>query len=137
MNRTLCGLVVMLAALGATVARADHFEGDSDCGPRPQAPPDYQTFNEGRYEQQTRQVWVPAQQQQIWVPGQCRHHHRHQQCSPGGYRTIWTPGRYEARQEWVWVPYGGGGYRRHSHYGYRAPAFGFHASVPGFQVSIR
>ncbi len=98
MNRTLLALAVMVAALGANVALAD------DCGPRPTWAPQGRSFNEGQYQLQTTQVWVPGQQQQVFVPGECRHFgRRHHRCSPGSYQLVMTEGHYENRQEWVWV----------------------------------
>ncbi|MFT3710620.1 MAG: hypothetical protein QM817_23595 [Archangium sp.] len=125
----------MAVVLGAQVSRADDWNGDgwddhpavpvqqqgqAPCGPRPTYAPQGQTFNNGHYELQNVQRWVPGQQQQVWVQGQCysnnngngrgwgRRHHRfgnNQQttCTQGYYRTVWSPGRYETTQQWVWV----------------------------------
>lgn len=118
MNRTLIGLAVVAVALGATVARAD-WDDDFEHGARaiepnhvhrgchrPVAPPPQYTQQQGRYELQNVQRWVPGTSQQVWVPGECRMHRRWQRCSPGYYRTVWTQGHYETTQEWVWVAYG-------------------------------
>ena len=143
MNRTLVGLVVAVAAMGAQVARADDFDDGSDyhpsvpaqtrghrrCGARPGWAPQGQTMQQGQYQLQNVQRWVPGVQQQVWVPGECRDNGggwrhgrgrwgRQQQCSQGHYTTVTTPGHYETTQEWVWVSNGdpqqqqyGGGYQ--------------------------
>ena len=97
MNRTLLALAVMAAALGATAARAD------DCDRQPDYAPQGQTWNQGSYQLQTQQVWVPGQQQQVWVPGNCLRFMHHQRCGPGHYEWVSTPGHYETQQQWVWV----------------------------------
>ena len=94
--------------MGATVARAD------DCGPRPTYAPQGQSFQQGSYQLQTQQVWVPGVQQQVWVPGECRQHRRWQRCTQGSYQTVVTQGHYENRQEWVWV----------ASYDYQRPRYG-------------
>lgn len=93
-------------------------QGQPSCGPRPTYAPQGQTFNTGRYELQNVQRWVPGQQMQVWVPGQCYsnnrrngrgggwHNRNNNRCTQGYYTTQWTPGRYETRQEWVWVSAG-------------------------------
>jgi hypothetical protein len=101
-------------------------QGHAPCGPRPGYAPQGQTFQTGHYELQNVQRWVPGQQQQVWVPGQCfgkKRHGRHHRwgarvCTEGAYQTVWTPGRYETRQEWVWV------------------ASGTQYPVPGIKVSM-
>ena len=98
MNRTLLGLAVMVAVAGATVARAD-----DDCGPMPTYAPQGEAWNQGGYQLQTTQTWVPGQQEQVWVPGQCHQRGFIQFCSPGSYQVVATGGHYENRQEWVWV----------------------------------
>jgi hypothetical protein len=128
MNRTFLAVVVAAVAVGAQVARADDFDGDGfddgyqhraepagggrHCGPRPSYAPQGSSFQQGRYELQTSQVWVPGSQQQVWVQGDCyargggrRHHWRRQFCTPGHYEYVTTPGHYETSQQWVWVPY--------------------------------
>ena len=90
----------MVAALGATAARAD------DCGRRPERAPRGQSFNQGSYQLQTTQVWVPGQQEQVWVPGQCSQYGYRQYCTPGSYRYVSTAGHYENQQQWVWVSNG-------------------------------
>ena len=97
MNRTLLSLAVMVAALGATAARAD------DCGPRPTYAPQGRGGSDGSYQLQTTQVWVPGEQQQVWVPGQCTAYGFRQYCSPGSYQYVATEGHYENQQQWVWV----------------------------------
>lgn len=97
MNQTILGLAVMVAVMGATVARAD------DCGPRPTYAPQGQSWNHGQYQLQTTQVWVPGQEQQVWVPGSCRQFGYIQHCTQGYYRSFVTAGRYENQQTWVWV----------------------------------
>lgn len=94
MNRTLLALAVMVAALGATAARADDFHS---CGPQPSYAPVGQSWNQGQYQVQTTQVWVPGTVQQVWVPGECRQHgrgrhFRFQRCSPGSYQTVTSAG---------------------------------------------
>jgi hypothetical protein len=126
MNRTLLALAVMAAALGATVARADdcdtHFVRQG-YGPQEQ----------GQYQLQNRQVWVPGTQQQVWVPGSCNRYG----CTEGGYQYVSTPGHYENRQEWVWVAYQF--QPRHDRHGYGRVDFGlqqprygrsFHGATP-------
>ncbi|MFZ5443597.1 MAG: hypothetical protein ACOZQL_26560 [Myxococcota bacterium] len=124
MNRTLLAVAVAALTLGAQVARADDFDGDGfddgyqhgavparsgrHCGPRPTFAPQGSDFQQGRYELQTTQVWVPGAQQQVWVEGNCygrRRHHWRRQCTPGHYEFVSTPGHYETTQQWVWVPY--------------------------------
>lgn len=155
----------MATVVGATVARADDFDRDGyddgyrqavpvghDCGPRPTAAPQGQTYAQGRYELQTVQAWVPGQFQQVWVPGECRQHHRWQRCSQGYYRSVNTPGHYETRQNWVWVASSYAPYQPQygqpqppyvppqpqPRYGYRASSAGFHVAVPtgSFSVSV-
>ena len=96
MNRTLLALAVMVAALGATAARAD------DCD-QPRYAPQGGGSNDGSYQLQTTQVWVPGEQQQVWVPGQCTGYGYVQLCSPGSYQYVATAGHYENQQQWVWV----------------------------------
>ena len=70
-------------------------------GPRP-----VPRANDGRWELQTTQQYVPGVTQQVWVAGQCYGNPRKpwkQRCEQGRYVTTVTQGRYEARQEWVWV----------------------------------
>lgn len=102
MNRTLLGLAVVAVVVGATVARADD-DDHEDCGPMPTYAPRGQSYNQGQYQLQTTQVWVPGQQQQVWVPGQCHHRGPFQLCTQGYYQTVVTEGRYESQQHWVWV----------------------------------
>ncbi len=97
MNRTLPGLAVMVAVMGATVARAD------DCGPQPTYAPRGEDWNQGQYQLQTTQVWVQGQVQEVYVPGLCHQWGHVQVCTPGTYETVATAGRYETRQDWVWV----------------------------------
>ena len=97
MNRTILGLAMMAAVMGATVARAD------DCGPRPTYAPQGQSWNQGQYQLQTTQVWVPGQQTQVYVPGQCYQRGPFQMCSPGSYQTVVDQGHYVNEQTWVWV----------------------------------
>lgn len=62
--------------------------------------------NDGRWELRTTQQYVPGVTQQVWVAGQCYGNPRKpwkQRCEQGRYVTTVTQGRYEARQEWVWV----------------------------------
>ena len=92
----------MVTVMGATVARAD------DRGPQPTHAPAGQNWNTGSYQLETTQVWVPGTTQQVWQPGTCSQVHGPyggsiQQCSRGDYRTVVTAGRYETRQNWVWV----------------------------------
>lgn len=129
---------MVAAVLGATVARADDFDGHHDCGPRPTWAPQGQVASQGQYQLQTVQTWVEGQAQQVWVPGQCRQHRHFQRCSQGSYRMVQTPGHYETRQEWVWVatadPYQGARYgRRHG-----AARVGMHLARPAgsFSVSV-
>lgn len=101
--------------LGATEARADDWgrrggyhpavQGH-DCGPMPTSAPRGRNFQQGRYELQTTQVWVPGQAQQVWVPGQCQQVGWVQHCTQGYYRTIQTQGSYVTQQQWVWVDSG-------------------------------
>jgi hypothetical protein len=148
MNRTLLGLVVAVAAMGAQVAHADdYYGGDGDyhpsvpaqvqgnrhCGTRPSYAPQGQTMQQGQYQMQNVQRWVPGVQQQVWVPGECRgngggwHHGRgrwgrqQQQCSQGYYTTVTTPGHYETTQEWVWVS---NGYPQQQQYGQYQQQYG-------------
>ena len=123
MNGTTLGLL-LAAVTVAQVARADDWNGDGyddhhaapvfqqhgrGCGPRPTYAPAGATMASGRYELQNVQRWVPGQQQQVWVNGSCDERRRGRggwrRCTQGHYRTVWTPGRYETRQEWVWVAY--------------------------------
>ncbi|MBL8913980.1 MAG: hypothetical protein JNM17_24970 [Archangium sp.] len=130
MNNTLLGLMLAVVTVGAQVANAQDWndpynhgavpvqqQGQAPCGPRPTYAPQGQTFNTGRYELQNVQRWVPGQQVQVWVPGQCtnnggrwgrgnRGRWNNSRCTQGYYTTQWTPGRYETRQEWVWVSVG-------------------------------
>ncbi len=87
----------MAGMVGATVARAE------DCDDEPTYAPQPQSSNQGEYQLQTTQVWVPGQQQQVWVPGSCLQHHVFQVCTPGSYQMVATAGHYENRQDWVWV----------------------------------
>ena len=89
----------MVAALGATSARAD----DCDDDERPAYAPQGRGGNDGSYQLQTTQVWVQGEQQQVWVPGQCSRMGYVQFCSPGTYQYVSTPGHYENQQQWVWV----------------------------------
>ncbi len=156
MNRTLLGLVVAVAAMGAQVARADDFDGDDGyhpaapvqtgrgCGARPQSAPQGQVAANGLYELQNTQRWVPGSQQQVWVPGQCygggEHHRRGwgrgggKRCAQGSYQVISSPGHYETTQQWVWVS---SGYRRQP-YGqqqYQAqPSYQQYGGGAGFKV---
>ena len=98
MKRTLIGLAVMAAMVGATAARADDCDDDE-----PTYAPQGQSWNQGQYQLQTTQTWVPGQPQQIWVPGACRQYGSFQQCAPGSYQMVATEGHYENRQTWVWV----------------------------------
>lgn len=129
MNSNLMGLMLAVATLGAQVARADWnshgampVQPPAPCGPRPTMAPNGQSFQQGRYELQNRQVWVPGQPQQVWVAGSCEqgggygghHHRRWRSCQPGAWRTVYSEGHYETTQQWVWVasvpppnPYGG------------------------------
>jgi hypothetical protein len=120
MNRTLMGMALAVAMVGATAARADDFReyhgavpaaGARGCATSPGYPQQPQQ-GYGRYEWQTVQRWVPAQTAQVWVEGRCvtkRHGRRgrfeHTRCLPGRYETVTTPGRYETTQDWVWVAY--------------------------------
>jgi hypothetical protein len=143
MYKTLLGLSLVAVTLGAQVSRADDWNGDGwddhpavpvqqpqgqpghNCGPRPTYAPQGQTFNNGHYELQNVQRWVPGQQQQVWVPGQCYgsggwrgRHHRfgNKMCTQGYYQTVWSPGRYETTQQWVWVS-NGYNYQQQQYYG--------------------
>ena len=101
-----------------------------------------QDFQQGRYELQSQQVWVPGGQQQVWVEGQCwgggrRHHGRGaQRCSPGHYEVVSTPGHYETSQQWVWVA---SPQQHHRRYG-RRQQYGAGFSVQGangtFSMSV-
>lgn len=82
------------------------------CGPRPAA-----RGNNGRWELQTTQQYVPGVTQQVWVAGWCSGNPRNpwkQHCEQGRYVTTVTQGHYEARQEWVWVAMN----NRHDGYAY-------------------
>lgn len=118
MNRTLLGLSLAVAMVGATAARADDYRRHHGAvavtaqqpGPMPYLHPHQQ--HQGRYELRTVQVWVAEQSQQVWVEGRCftkRHGRRgrfeHTRCLPGRYETVTTPGHYVAQQQWVWVAY--------------------------------
>lgn len=107
-------IITLLAVLAAPAAFAQYYHEavpvaaaplpavmQPSCGPRP-AP----RSNDGRWELQTTQQYVPGVQQQVWVAGQCSGNPRRpwqQRCSQGRYVTTVTQGRYETRQEWVWV----------------------------------
>ena len=152
MNRTLLAVLVAAVTVGAQVARADDFDGYGHgarpvdgrpgCGPRPTYAPQGQDFQQGRYELQSQQVWVPGGQQQVWVEGQCwgggrRHHGRGaQRCSPGHYEVVSTPGHYETSQQWVWVA---SPQQHHRRYG-RRQQYGAGFSVQGangtFSMSV-
>lgn len=99
MNRTLLGLAMAATVLGATVARAD-----DDCGPMPTYAPQGQSYNQGQYQLQSTQVWVPGEQHQVWVAGQCYQHGPFQACTEGYYQTVVTEGSYVSQDHWVWVP---------------------------------
>ncbi|MEW5742484.1 MAG: hypothetical protein AB1938_26435 [Myxococcota bacterium] len=118
MKRTLSGLLLAAAMVGATAARAD----DCDLGGQYHAaaaitaqrppPPLIAPRQHGRYELRTVQRWVEGTSTQVWVEGRCvtKRHGRHgrfehTRCLPGRYETVTTPGHYESRQEWVWVAY--------------------------------
>lgn len=114
MNRTLMGVSLAVAMVGATVARADDFHGAAPAvGARGCATSHGQPQQQGgRYELQTVQTWVPGQVTQVWVEGRCvtKRHGRHgrfehTRCLPGRYENVTTPGHYEAQQQWVWVAY--------------------------------
>lgn len=115
------GVSLVVAMVGATVARADDYRqyhgampasdgrGCATSHGQPQQP---QQQAGGRYELQTVQTWVPDQVTQVWVEGRCvtRRHGRHgrfehTRCMPGHYENVTTPGHYEAQQQWVWVAY--------------------------------
>ncbi|MEW6435404.1 MAG: hypothetical protein AB1730_28240 [Myxococcota bacterium] len=122
MNRTLLGVSLAVAMVSATAARADDCDAPYGRyhGAAPvvaQRPPPIpivapQQSPHGRYEWRDVQRWVPATSTQVWVEGRCvtrRHGRRgrfeHTRCTPGHYETVTTPGRYETRQEWVWVAF--------------------------------
>ncbi|HEY1087203.1 MAG TPA: hypothetical protein VGE37_05885 [Archangium sp.] len=115
MTRSLLGLAAVVMVMGATEARADDWgrrggyhpaAQAQDCGPMPNYAPRGRNFQQGRYELQTTQVWVPGQAQQVWVPGQCQQVGWVQHCTQGYYRTVQTQGSYVTQQQWVWVDYG-------------------------------
>ncbi len=107
-------IITLLAVLAAPAAFAQYYHEavpvaaaplpaviQPSCGPRP-AP----RSNDGRWELQTTQQYVPGVTQQVWVAGQCYGNPRKpwkQRCEQGRYVTTVTQGHYEARQEWVWV----------------------------------
>jgi len=71
-------------------------------GPQP-TPPQHQ---QGRYELRTVQQWVPGRYEQVWVPQQCNYKPRRgvTKCRGGYYDQRWVEGRYQAVEQWVWVP---------------------------------
>ncbi|MCC6333693.1 MAG: hypothetical protein IT380_06870 [Myxococcales bacterium] len=121
MKRTLLGLVLAAATMGATAARADDdCYGNTPSSYHPAAavtsqrppPPLIAPRQHGRYELRAVQRWVEGTTTQVWVEGRCvtkrhgRHGYaQHTRCLPGRYEAVTTPGHYEARQEWVWVAY--------------------------------
>lgn len=77
--------------------------GGAPCG----APPVHHQPG-GRWELRTTQHYVPGVAQQVWVDGQCTGNPRKpwkQRCTPGRWVTTETAGRYETRQDWVWVAF--------------------------------
>lgn len=134
--------------MGATAARADDWNDGYEHGAvpvnqhvhngchRPVAPPPQYTQQQGRYELQNVQRWVPGQQQQVWVPGQCfGHHRRWKRCTNGYYRTEWTPGSYVTVQEWVWVPYANN-YQYGASYRYQGASFTMQAPQATAQIRV-
>ena len=63
-------------------------------------------MHQGRYELQTVQRWVDGHYEQTWVAPVCTGRRHWLRCTAGGYENVWVPGRYEDRQEWVWVAFG-------------------------------
>jgi hypothetical protein len=60
----------------------------------------------GFYELRMVDVWIPAQRVEQVVPQQCREHggkHHKLKCKGGYVETRVIPGRYESREQWVWV----------------------------------
>lgn len=72
----------------------------------PPARPSRGPREDGRYELQTVQKWVPGHYEQVWVEQTCRYKpHRHEtRCRGGYYDQRWVEGYYQPVQEWVWVP---------------------------------
>ncbi|PTL83081.1 hypothetical protein [Vitiosangium sp. GDMCC 1.1324] len=72
----------------------------------PPARPSRGRGQDGRYEFQTVQKWVPGHYEQVWVEQNCRYKPRRHEtrCSGGYYDQRWVEGYYQPVQEWVWVP---------------------------------
>jgi hypothetical protein len=74
--------------------------------PPPPEPPRHRWPREqGRYELQTVQRWVPGHYEQVWVERECKYKPRRNmtKCTGGYYDQRWVPGYYQPVQEWVWV----------------------------------
>lgn len=82
--------------------------------PPPQPPRSRWPSQQGRYELQTVQKWVPGHYEQVWVERDCKYKPRRHEtrCKGGYYDQRWVEGFYQPVQEWVWVPGHRGPYGR-------------------------
>lgn len=69
-------------------------------------PPSRGPRQQGRYELQTIQKWVPGHYEQVWVERDCKYKPRQHEtrCKGGYYDQRWVEGYYQPVREWVWVP---------------------------------
>jgi hypothetical protein len=95
---------------GQVPGNHQHIHGDGCYHPAPTPPPPEPPRHrwprqQGRYELQTVQRWVPGHYEQVWVERDCRYKPRRNvtKCTGGYYDQRWVPGYYQPVQEWVWV----------------------------------
>lgn len=90
---------------------AERFHGNGGYRPAPMPPPAQPSRSQwpreqGRYELQTVQRWVPGHYEQVWVGERCDSGRRYiQRCVQGHYEQRWMEGYHQSVQEWVWVPF--------------------------------
>ncbi len=112
MKTTLLAVTFAVVALSGSAAFADDWHGASAVGACPTSAPSGYQMNQGKYELQSTQQWVPGGYVQVYRAPVCTteyrgRHGRHvrQHCSQGGYVSQWVDAHYETQQQWVWVQY--------------------------------
>lgn len=86
--------------------RDDHDDDSDRVDYRPAPSPRVVHRDGGYYELRMVDVWIPEQRVEHVVPQTCRTHggkHRKVKCKGGYVETRVIPGRYETREQWVWV----------------------------------